>query len=453
MRIAPGDIIARMSAAPITAPTETTPIARAANGAPATATTSADAALFQLLLGNTDSGAAMQPTAATPISATAPVTSSPLGVLALQTEPDAAPEATQQAATGVETSESIAAPTAPLATPEATPTVQTPAPPSGEIAAQQTTPQSVAQQPAQTQTAQTQITNTKSAEPKSAAPTNSEETPADQTKAEAAPPADAPAQPAAILPTALAAQAIAPQPAPVKAAPAATEPSEAPVDGAAPVKFAGGPKKAGAPAAAPNGNTGSPGPNPVAVNTTGGERVAATPIADTMAPGTPAMAPPATSAQATTTDTATQAAARPALQSPAAMSVAQQIVRRFDGQSTSFQMRMDPPELGKVEVRLNVDRNKKVTASVSADNPQTLTELRASARDLERALNEAGLDLAQNGLSFDLKDERPAQGGDYAGAASGSPSNEDDNIGALVTPAARPFGMERWGGGGVDVWA
>jgi len=247
---------------------------------------------------------------------------------------------------------------------------------------------------------------------------------------------------------------IAPQAAPVAApANAVAEPGEAPIDGAAPIKFAGGPKKTGAPAAAANVNAASQGPNPVAVNANGGERVAATPIVDTMAPGAPALTPAATSAQPTAADSAAQAA-RPALQSPAAMSVAQQIVRRFDGQSTSFQMRMDPPELGKVEVRLTVDRNKKVTASVSADSPQTLTELRASARDLERALNEAGLDLAQDGLSFDLKDDRPAQGGDYASAAAGgAASREDDDITTSISPAARPFGMERWGGGGVDVWA
>jgi hypothetical protein len=459
-----------MSAAPITAPTETTPTVRA-NSAPA----AGDAALFQLLLGATSESASTQPIIAPP-STNAPTAASPIGVLTLQTEPGAAFEA-PAAVLGEEAKGAVTSPADPAALPvSTTPSATTPETPlqqplvvppqtsaPQQAAATQVAPPQDTPTPAQTapqQTAVAQPTQSKNAQPKKPqaeadASTVSEETPAEQPKTEAAPNADAPPQPGVTLPTALAAQAIAPQlqSAPQRAAAPAAEQSETPIDGAAPIKFAG-PAKKGATATAANASGPTPNAGPVAMNANNAERGAAAPLADTMTSAPAVLAPANTSAQPAAADSAAQtAAARPALQSPAAMSLAQQIVRRFDGQSISFQMRMDPPELGKVEVRMTVDRNKKVTASVSADNPQALTELRASARELERALNEAGLDLAQDGLSFNLHDNGDAQRGDYAGASASAAASSADEDFAALTPAARPFGMERWGGGGVDVWA
>ena len=71
---------------------------------------------------------------------------------------------------------------------------------------------------------------------------------------------------------------------------------------------------------------------------------------------------------------------------PAAAQVAREIVRRFDGGNTSFELRLDPPELGRVEVRIEVSRDHRVTAVISADSPQALTELARHARELEQML-------------------------------------------------------------------
>jgi flagellar hook-length control protein FliK len=148
------------------------------------------------------------------------------------------------------------------------------------------------------------------------------------------------------------------------------------------------------------------------------------------------------------------AAARPAIFAPPAASfLAQHIARRFDGGAANFEVRLDPPELGRVDVRLSVDKDKRVTASIAADNPQTLADLRGAARELTRALTDAGLNLADNGLNFDLSDrsqttgQQEAQAGTAARAAS---SAEDPAAPAAL--AARPFGVERWGGARVDLW-
>jgi flagellar hook-length control protein FliK len=80
------------------------------------------------------------------------------------------------------------------------------------------------------------------------------------------------------------------------------------------------------------------------------------------------------------------------------------MMRRLESGSKQFSMRLDPPELGQVEVKLTVDADKKVRAVVSADRPEALADLVRSARELTRALLDAGLDLEDNGLTFTLND-------------------------------------------------
>lgn len=134
---------------------------------------------------------------------------------------------------------------------------------------------------------------------------------------------------------------------------------------------------------------------------------------------------------------------------PAAAQVAREIVRRFDGETTRFELRLDPPELGRVEVRLEVSRDHRVTAVVAADSPQALSELVRHARDLEQVLQSAGLQLTENGLSFDLRQSRD-EGGD--GERSGGSAGADGQEQLTETPAtARPIGFERWRGVRVDL--
>jgi flagellar hook-length control protein FliK len=80
------------------------------------------------------------------------------------------------------------------------------------------------------------------------------------------------------------------------------------------------------------------------------------------------------------------------------------MMRRLESGSRQFMMRLDPPELGQVEVKLTVAADKKVRAVVSADRPEALADLVRSARELTRALQDAGLDLDENGLTFQLND-------------------------------------------------
>jgi flagellar hook-length control protein FliK len=85
------------------------------------------------------------------------------------------------------------------------------------------------------------------------------------------------------------------------------------------------------------------------------------------------------------------------------------MMRRYNNGMKEFTLRLDPPELGRVDVRLTVGANKKVRAVVSTDRPEALSDLTRSARDLTRALMESGLELEENGLSFSMNDQGNAQ--------------------------------------------
>ncbi|MBI1233930.1 MAG: hypothetical protein GC208_05450 [Alphaproteobacteria bacterium] len=144
----------------------------------------------------------------------------------------------------------------------------------------------------------------------------------------------------------------------------------------------------------------------------------------------------------------------PANTSPA---LAGHIVRNFHQGQRQFEIRMDPPELGRVDVKLHVNSNdNRVHAILSAERPETLADLQRSARELERALADAGLDLSENGLQFEL-----SQGGDDTADQFG-PSGDGFAVysdaapsGAVADPAAGPmtrlYGFALSGASGIDV--
>jgi chemotaxis protein MotD len=89
--------------------------------------------------------------------------------------------------------------------------------------------------------------------------------------------------------------------------------------------------------------------------------------------------------------------------------VAVQITAQAKAGKQSFEIRLDPPELGRIDVRLDVDRHGHVTSRLVVDRPETLDLLRRDAGGLERALQDAGLKTSDNGLQFSLRDQTMQQ--------------------------------------------
>ncbi|MCX7356789.1 MAG: flagellar hook-length control protein FliK [Alphaproteobacteria bacterium] len=197
---------------------------------------------------------------------------------------------------------------------------------------------------------------------------------------------------------------------------------------------------------------------PKAANEGGGVKAEAAPVLATQSNAPDSAQLTQTNTLATTTSHASShvqhAAAETGAQraAPVAAQVGREIVRKFSGGNTSFELRLDPADLGRVEVRMEVSRDNRVTAVITADNPQALTELARNARDLEQQLQSAGLQLSDNGLSFDLR--QGAQGGENDGQRE--PNARGDNNAAAqqeqqAAPVARPIGYERWRGVRVDL--
>ncbi len=88
---------------------------------------------------------------------------------------------------------------------------------------------------------------------------------------------------------------------------------------------------------------------------------------------------------------------------PDVTSLAIQIAAKSQEGSKQFDIRLDPPELGRVDVKLSIDDTGRAQAHLSVEKPQTLDLLQHDRSSLERALKDSGVDLSQNGLNFSLK--------------------------------------------------
>jgi flagellar hook-length control protein FliK len=68
-----------------------------------------------------------------------------------------------------------------------------------------------------------------------------------------------------------------------------------------------------------------------------------------------------------------------------------------------FDIRLDPPELGRVEIHLSLDNSGKAQANLVIDKPQTLELMQRDTFGLTQSLNNAGVSLSNNGLNFSLR--------------------------------------------------
>jgi flagellar hook-length control protein FliK len=103
-------------------------------------------------------------------------------------------------------------------------------------------------------------------------------------------------------------------------------------------------------------------------------------------------------------------------------SLAVQIARNVDLGINRFQIRMDPPELGRIDVKLEFGKDGRMTANLSVERPETLDLLVKDARALERALAGSGLNTDGDSLNFSLKDQ---SANEFADFAQDSESNSD----------------------------
>lgn len=76
-----------------------------------------------------------------------------------------------------------------------------------------------------------------------------------------------------------------------------------------------------------------------------------------------------------------------------------------NGETRNINIQLDPPDLGRLEVRMSFDKDKTMKASIIIEKPETHLMLQRDANALERALADAGVDIDGGGLEFELADQ------------------------------------------------
>lgn len=121
-----------------------------------------------------------------------------------------------------------------------------------------------------------------------------------------------------------------------------------------------------------------------------------------------------------------------------------------------FEIRLEPPELGRIEVRLEFARDGQMTTRMFVERPETLDMLMRDARGLEKALQANGVKVEDGAVQYQLRDqsafgrhENAGRREDKQGSDHGSGDSQTDDHGDTPTPDADPW--RRVGAAGLDV--
>ena len=85
--------------------------------------------------------------------------------------------------------------------------------------------------------------------------------------------------------------------------------------------------------------------------------------------------------------------------------LAAQMARRLDDGITRFDLELNPGDLGRVDVRLEIDASGSVRAAFTFEHAHAARELGQRADELQKSLESAGFNLS-GGLSFDVSGDR-----------------------------------------------
>jgi flagellar hook-length control protein FliK len=129
---------------------------------------------------------------------------------------------------------------------------------------------------------------------------------------------------------------------------------------------------------------------------------------------------------------------------PAHEQVALSIQRSLKDGGGNITLQLSPAELGRIHLKLKIDEENNVQASVVVERPATLELLQRDMKALERALQEAGLKAGPGDLSFSLQGGDPeafarefgsGNGNGSSGAGRGSGADSAEDAPAAVTAA------------------
>ena len=117
-----------------------------------------------------------------------------------------------------------------------------------------------------------------------------------------------------------------------------------------------------------------------------------------------------------------------------------------------FEIRLDPADLGRIDVRIDVDRNGQVTSHLTVEKPETLSMLRQDAPQLQRQLDDAGFKTGNGGLQFSLRDQSSSgQNNDNETGRNAQRLVISDEDAIPAVAAGRTYGRVLGSSSGVDI--
>ncbi len=132
------------------------------------------------------------------------------------------------------------------------------------------------------------------------------------------------------------------------------------------------------------------------------------------------------------------------------------LISRMDGKSHQFQIRLDPAELGRINVSIEITKDKKATVVLAARSAEALAELSKGARSLEAALADAGVELEEGGLKLEMSSDESSSftfsdddetetknNGDGQTNAPASQEADNDDIPRQITPEITAWSRKR----------
>lgn len=124
------------------------------------------------------------------------------------------------------------------------------------------------------------------------------------------------------------------------------------------------------------------------------------------------------------TSKATGASKQPAQTATARADFAEVLARRLE-KTSIFEMRLDPPEHGRVEGRLAIADDGKAILSLTFDNQSAFDLFSRDAQLLRQTLAQAGLDFASGDLRFSYREQPPTDGPAVADATTATIARRD----------------------------
>lgn len=85
--------------------------------------------------------------------------------------------------------------------------------------------------------------------------------------------------------------------------------------------------------------------------------------------------------------------------------IAMQMNKNIQKGVSNFEIRLDPAQLGRVDVKMEISTDGRLTAHMVVESPETLDLLRKDANALEKALTNAGLEMDDEGMTFSLSED------------------------------------------------